>query len=96
MPIDTIKQDLENALDKAYQEMDSKDLIAIISQMITDEVCHSHPYSLSDYSLENGRLYHHSKLYLPNIKSLHLQILQESYNQLMAKHSEVAKTYKTF
>ena len=52
MLIDTIKQDLEIAIDKVYQELNSEDLVAIISQIITDEICHSHYYLMSDYSLK--------------------------------------------
>ena len=44
LPIDNMKQDLESAIDKAYQEMNSEDRVAIISQIITDRVCHSCHY----------------------------------------------------
>ena len=74
--------------------MDSKDPVAIISQIITSRVHYSHHNLLLDYSLKNKRLYYCGKLYLPNKDSLHLYILQESYNQLMAGYPGVAKTYK--
>ena len=34
--IDAVEQDLESAINNAYQKMNSKDLVAIISQMIID------------------------------------------------------------
>ena len=53
MLVDTIEQDLESAIDKIYQEMDSGDLVTIISQMIPNKIhCNCH-YSLSIYSLKN-------------------------------------------
>ena len=75
MPVDIMKQDVESIIDKTYQEMNSQDSVAIISQIITNRVHHSHHYSLSNYSLENKRFYYCGKLYLPNIESLCLQIL---------------------
>ena len=75
MLINTLDQDLESAIDKFYQKMDSKDLVAIISQMITNEVHHSCHYLLSDYSLENESFYYYSKLYLPNKYLLCLRVL---------------------
>ena len=62
--VNTIKQDLESAIDKAYQKMNSEDPVAIISQMITDRVCHSCYYLLSDYSLKIGYVYYYGKFYL--------------------------------
>ena len=53
-----MEQDLESAIDKAYQEIDSERPVAIISQIINHKVCHSCHYSLLDYSLENRRLYY--------------------------------------
>ena len=47
-----MKQDLEHVIDKVYQKMDSEDPVAIISQMITNEVYHSRHYSLLDNFLE--------------------------------------------
>ena len=44
MLIDTIEQVLERAIDNAYQEINSKDLVAIISQMVADETCYSYQY----------------------------------------------------
>ena len=72
MLIDTLEQDLENAINKAYQEIDFENLVAIISQIITDRVHHSCYYLLSDYLLKNRCFYYQSKLYLPNIKLLRL------------------------
>ena len=72
MPIDTLEQNLESAINNAYQKMDSEDPVAFINQMIIDKVHHSCHYLLSDYSLENKHFYHYGKLYLPNIKSLRL------------------------
>ena len=73
--MDTLKQDLESASNNAYQKIDSEDPVAVIGQLITDEVYHSRYYLLSDYSLENKRFYHYGKLYLLNIESLHLWVL---------------------
>ena len=95
-PIDAMKQNLKSAINKTYQEIDSKNPIAIINQMIINRAHYSHHYSLLDYSLENRRLYHYSKLYLPNKNSLRLCVLQESYDQPMAGYFRVAKTYKIF
>ena len=58
-------QDLETAIENAYQEMDPEDPLFVISQKISNEEHHSHQYLLSDYSLKNGRLYFNNKL-LPN------------------------------
>ena len=80
MLIDTIKQDLKNAIDKDYQEMDSENTVTIISQMITDKVCHRRHYLLANYSLKNECFYHPIKLYLSNKDSLHFCVPQESYN----------------
>ena len=64
--------------------------------MITNRVQHSCYYSLSDYFLENRSFYNHSKRYQPNIESLHIQVLQESHDQLMSGHPGIAKIYKIF
>ena len=74
-PIEALDQDMETIISQAYQDIDPKDPVAIISQMIINRERHSHQYSLSDYSLDNRCFYHHGKLYLPNQKSLRLQIL---------------------
>ena len=89
-----MKQDLESAIDKAYQKMNSENPVTIISQMITDGVYHICHYLLSNYSLENGYFYYHSKLYLYNKNLLHPRVLQKSYDHSMAKYSGVAKIYK--
>ena len=89
-----MKQDLESAIDNVYQEMNFENLVAIISQMITNRVHHSCHYLLSDYSLGNRHFYHHNKLYLPNKDSLHFNVLQESYDQSIAGHPGVAKNYE--
>ena len=68
MPIEALNQDLETIISQAYQDIDPVDPMAIISQMIMNGERHSCQYSLLDYSLDNRRLYHHGKLYLP-IKS---------------------------
>ena len=62
--------------------------------MIMNGERHSCQYSLSDYFLDNGRLYHYGKLYLLNQESLRLRILQESHNQPMTGHPGVARTYE--
>ena len=97
MPVEAepTDQDLETAIENAYQEMDSEDPVFVISQKISNGD-HSCQYSLSDYSLENGRLYFNNKLFLPNQEPLHHQILQESHDQPMTRHFEVAKTYEIF
>ena len=94
MSIDTLEQDLESAINNAYQKIDSKDSVAIISQMITGNVHHSRHYLLSDYSLENKRLYYYSKLYLPNIESLGLRVLQESQDQTIVMRVQVLALVK--
>ena len=96
MLIDTIEQDLKIAIDKTYQEMDSENLLAIISQMITDRICYSHHYSLSNYSLENKRPHYYSKTYLPNKNLPHFYILQKFHDQPIAKYPGVVKIYKIF
>ena len=80
MPIDSIEQNLESFINKTYQEIDFEDPVAIISQIITDGVCHSRHYSLLDYSLENRLLYHYSNLYLPNKDWLLLRVPQKPYD----------------
>ena len=96
MTINILKPDLKSTIDKVYQEMDSQDPVSIIRQIITNKVYHSHHYLLSDYLLENERLYHHSKLYLPNKSSLHFHVLQESYDQPMAGHQKLLKLIRSF
>ena len=75
MPIEALDQDLETIISQAYQNVDPEDPVAIISQIIMNRTRHSCQYSLSDYFLNNGCLYHHDKPYLPNQESLCLQIL---------------------
>ena len=41
MPIDNIDQNLESAINKTYQEMDSENPVALISQIKVNGVCHS-------------------------------------------------------
>ena len=72
MPIEALNQDLETIISQVYQDINSKDPMAIISQIIMNGERHSHQYSLSDYFLDNRCLYHYGKLYLPNHKSLRL------------------------
>ena len=72
MPIETLDQDLETIMSQAYQNIDPKDPVANISQMITNGEHHSRQYSLSDYFLDNGHSYYHGKLYLPSQESLRL------------------------
>ena len=94
MPIEALDQDLETIISQAYQDIDSEDPVAIISQMIMNGEHHSCHYFLSDYSLNNRCLYHHGKLYLPNQESLRLGVLQKSYESHMTGHLGVARTYK--
>ena len=94
MPIEALDQDLETLISQAYQDIYSEDPVAIISQMIMNRKRHSRQYSLSDYFLDNRRLYHHGKLYLPNQESLRFRILQESHNQPMTGHPGVARIYE--
>ena len=56
MTINTIKQDLESAIDETFQKMYSEDLVAIISQIITDKIYHSCQNLLLNYLLENTSL----------------------------------------
>ena len=72
MPIEALDQDLETIISQAYQDVNSEDPVAIISQMIICEKHHSCQYSLSDYFLDNGHLFYHGKFYLPNQESLRL------------------------
>ena len=94
MPIEALDQDLETIISQAYQDINSEDLIAIISQMIMNRERHCRQYFLSDYFLDNGHLYCHGKLYLPNQESLRLQILQKSYKEPMTGYPGVARTYE--
>ena len=98
MPVEAepTDQDLETAIENAYQEMDQEDPVSVISQNISNGEHHSQQYLLSDYFLENGRLYFNNKLFLPNQESLRYRILQESHDQLMTRHPGVAKTYEIF
>ena len=89
-------QDLETAIENAYQEMDSEHPVFVISQKISNGEHHSCQYLLSDYFLENGRLYFNNKLFLPNQKLLRHRILQESHDQPMTGHPGVAKTSEIF
>ena len=59
-------QDLETAIENAYQEMDPEDPVFVIRQKISNGEHHSHQYSFSDYSLKNEHLYFNNKLLLPN------------------------------
>ena len=59
-------QDLETAIKNAYQEMNPEDPVFVISQKISNREHHSCQYLLSDYTLENERLYFNNKLFLPN------------------------------
>ena len=87
-------QDLETAMENAYQEMDPENPVFVISQKISNGKHHSCQYLLSDYSLENGCLYFNNKFFLPNQEPLCHQILQESPDQPMTEHPGVIKTYK--
>ena len=89
-------QDLETAIENAYQEMDPENPVFVISQKISNREHHSCQYLLSDYSLKNERLYFNNKLFLPNQEPLHHWILQESHDQPMTEHPGVAKTYEIF
>ena len=51
MLIEALDQDLETIISQAYQDVDSKDPVAIISRMILNGECQSRQYSLSDYFL---------------------------------------------
>ena len=62
MLIDTLEQNLESAINNTYQKVNSEDPVTVISLMITDKVHHNCHYSMSNYSLENGRLYYYGKL----------------------------------
>ena len=75
MPIEALDQDLKTIISQAYQDVDPEDPVAIISRMILNGERHSRQYSLSDYSLDNGCLYHLGKLYLPNQELLRLWII---------------------
>ena len=96
MPVEAepTDQDLETAIENAYQEIDTENPVFVISQKISNGEHHSCQYLLSDYSLENGRLYFNNKLFLPNQELLRHWILQESYDQPMTRHPGVAKTYE--
>ena len=87
-------QDLKTTIENVYQEMDSEDPVFVIRQKISNGEHHSCQYSLSDYSLENERLYFNNKLFLPNQEPLCHRILQESYDQPMAGHPGVTKIYE--
>ena len=89
-------QDLETAIENAYQEMDPEDPVFVIRQKISNGKHYSCQYFLSDYFLKNGRLYFNNKLFLPNQELLRHQILQESHDQLMTECPGVAKTYEIF
>ena len=56
MPIRTLEQDLESAIDKAFQKMDYENLVAIICQMIINRDHQTRHYLLSDYSREHELL----------------------------------------
>ena len=58
--------DLETAMNNAYQEINTEDSMFVISQKISNEEHHSWQCLLSNYTLENGRLYFNNKLFLPN------------------------------
>ena len=68
-------QDLETTIKNAYQEMNPEDPVFVISQKISNGEHHSRQYSLSDYYLENGRLYFNNKLFWPNQEPLRHWIL---------------------
>ena len=96
MPVEAepTDQDLKIAIENVYQEMDPEDSVFVINQKISNREYYSCQYLLSDYSLENGRLYFNNKLFLPNQELLRHQILQESHSQPMTGHPGVAKTYE--
>ena len=98
MPVEAkpTDQDLETAIENAYQEMDPEDPVFVIRQKISNGKHHSCQYLLSDYFLKNGRLYFNNKLFLPNEELLRHQILQESHDQLMTECPRVVKTYEIF
>ena len=98
MPVEAepTDQDLETTIENAYQEMDPEDPVFVISQKISNGEHHSCQYLLSDYFLENRRLYFNNKLFLPNQELLRYWILQESHDQLMTRHPGVANTYEIF
>ena len=77
MPVEAepTDQDLETAIENAYQEMDPEDPMFVISQKISNREHQSRQYLLSDYFLENECLYFNNKLFLPNQESLRHQIL---------------------
>ena len=68
MPVEAEPTDqaLETAIENAYQEMDSKDPVFVISQKISNGEHHSCQYLFSNHFLKNGRLYFNNKLFLPN------------------------------
>ena len=96
MPVEAepTNQDLKTAIENAYQKMDPEDPMFVISQKTSNGEHHSCQYSLSDYSLKNGRLYFNNKLFLPNQEPLYYWILQKSHDQPMTRHPGVGKTYK--
>ena len=71
-----------------------KDPISVISQNISNKKHHSWQYLLSDYSLENSRLYFNNKLFLPNQEPLCHRILLESHDKPMTRHPGVARKYE--
>ena len=89
-------KDLETAIKNAYQKMDPKYPVSVISQNISNGEHHNGQYLLSNYFLESGRLFFHNKLFLSNQELLCPQILQKSHDQLMTEHPGVAKTYEIF
>ena len=96
MPVEVepTDQDLETAMENAYQEMDPEDPVFVISQKISNREHHNCQYLLSDYSLEKGRLYFNNKLFLSNQEPQRHWILQESHDHPMTEHPGVAKIYE--
>ena len=96
MPVEAepTDQDLETTIENTYQEMNPENPVSVISQKISNKEHHSQQYLLSNYSLENERLYFNNKLFLPNQEPLRHRILQESHNQPMTGYPGVAKTYE--
>ena len=63
-------QDLETAIENAYQKMNPEDPMFVISQKISNGEHHSRQYLFPDYSLENEHLYFNNMLFLPNQEPL--------------------------
>ena len=86
-------KDIETLITYAFDQLDPTDIVTEIIHQILSGVYHNNHISLSDCSVENGRLYHHGKLWIPSDDTLRLSLIEEVYKQPMTGQSGVAKTY---